>query len=360
MVFFTEVIQTVLREAIFIDIVQKANISSECNILSTGGLAINVPEGSGVTEAAVASLVIILLPVGLMLVVGTLASILICCSKTDENPVTRSPVISFFRCNWKIWRRHSRSSSAVCALQCFLLIPYLFGDNIDYIMYRYGDNLGCKGDCPETVRTIASTLSVLAAVLLNLSPHVLNYFRVRARTQWNYKHEEIEKTLHALGTVVKIEAVYNALLVAATHRSYCHPVEHILGWLLLVICVFFATISMFSKFYKTEETKNWKTIGTKVLLAFVTLLFLLSDNSQPLDCAFNCDPSTRVSNTTATEVSAPAPCCDIKGNATTRLVLIIVAFLLIAFPCASAIAYKCYKCYKRYKSKKQNRVQSFK
>ena len=166
------------------------------------------------------------------------------------DPIKRSPVTSLCRCKFKTLRRHSRSSSVVCALQCFLLVPYLLGDNIDYIMNRYGNNLGCKGDCPETVRTIASTLSVLAAVLLNLSSHALN--QVRIRSGWDYEHEEIEKKLHIFGTIVKIEAVYNTLLIGAHHQSHCYLVEHILGWMLLVACVFTGTISMIAKFYKTE------------------------------------------------------------------------------------------------------------
>ena len=158
-------------------------------------------EGLGVTEAAVASVVIIALPIILMPIAGILALTLCCWSKPDNDPIKRSPVTSLCRCKFKTLRRHSRSSSAVCALQCFLLVPYILGDNIDYIMNRYGNNLGCKGDCPETVRTIASTLSGLAAVLLNLSSHALN--QVRIRSGWDYEHEEIEKKLHIFGTIVK-------------------------------------------------------------------------------------------------------------------------------------------------------------
>lgn len=360
LILLLDILLAIIREAIFIGVTpNKHECSTYLDLKSTEVFRDALQNITGDSRAAVVSLVLILLPIAILFMIAIIVAISLaysCCKNRPKcrhkGTISRTPLLTILKCKFKQLPEHTWTSSAVCIFQCLFLIPYLYVDNIEYILHRYSAELGCDKECVDVNLTIARVLSVLAAVLLNLYPHTAKY--VGEGMKWNYEQHEIEKQLKIWASILKIEAAYSAFAIAVQYRSYCHPVEYILGWTLLVACVFAGAVAMYVEFHKSTNAtcpNILQNICTLFLLVCLMFVFLVTDNSQPLGCAYNCD-LYHSNTTTFTEnlvMVDSTHCCDIRANAVTRLVLTIVALLLLGATAIPAVMYKCY-------SNKKNKV----
>ena len=86
------------------------------------------------------------------------------------------------------------------------------------------------------------------------------------------------------------------------------------------------------------ETKEWNNDRCGLPLSISLPLYILSDNEQPLDCAWGCD--SFVDNTTTIIAADSGINCNVKANSGMRLGLMIVTGLFVVL---SGILLRCDK-----------------
>ena len=203
-------------------------------------------------------------------------------------------------------------------LQSVGALLYFYGDNINEAMETYGEDFGCKEQCLINNR-IAATISLpLAFIIIQYSPMLF---------QWEEEYQE-DMTIwyHALRlvvTITKIDVLYTTILITTQTDEFCGHIDVKLSISFTVICILLAASVLGKWCYLLAEEGGvcvFACIWMSLMGGFT--LFILGDNSQPLDCQFGCDFSA--SNQTLNELS-----CDEIGVAKLKFGLITSSGVLI-------------------------------
>lgn len=248
-----------------------------------------------------------------------------------------SPVVTLLTCR-SIYKskslKHSHASFFACLIQSIVLTLYFYGDNLGYILQRYGEAIGCDKKCIEINHTIARAILVIAALLLHIFPLLLK--QLVQKYNWKYKQEDWYKAFGIFGVIVKVESAYTTFAIIAQTSAYCSPTELTLGSIFLFVCSIVGIIAIVKKVISmhdcTRLKKDKKSIDVLFVLSaiFVSVslpLHLLGDNRQPLDCAFGCDFNT-TSLIQGVNIDVEDN-CNVIVNSAVRLALIKVTALLL-------------------------------
>lgn len=206
-------------------------------------------------------------------------------------------------------------------VQSLAAILYFYGDNINYIMQRYGDAIGCGDQCVTNNR-IASVVALgVALLILQLVPSVL-----RKIADWTDDESVWYSTLDMIAVILKIDILYTAVVTMTKTDEFCGYIDETLSITFIIICTLVGIFAMVihCRFSMKKVADQYKIVivGSCVALAFSFILFLLADNEQPIDCAFDCD--TFAANQTVNAIT-----CNKRGNDGLRLGFMLVPFIMV-------------------------------
>lgn len=236
-----------------------------------------------------------------------------------------------------LYRRHYISFIS-SFIQTLGLLFYFYGSNVTTIINNYSSELGCDTQCVLNNEIAASILLGASLFIFQVIPSMMLKLTKLLKKKGN-KQLKKKRTpdwyavMDMITRFVKINTVY-ASIVSRTQsvNDFCSTAEIAGSSSFLVICVILGMANEFVDFfYAIESNKNqknklfygWATTGV-LLTAFLSLpLYLLSDNLQPLDCAFACD--TYLSNSTLDD-----SLCNQGANSATRLGFNAVSLIIVA------------------------------
>ncbi len=239
--------------------------------------------------------------------------------------------------------RHHYTSFVETAIQLVGGLLYFYGDNMTYILRRYGPELGCDSEC-VTNNSIASSFALgTALIIFQVIPHILLKFRKIIKGKpIKIKYPSWVSAIDMITIIIKMDALFSAVVVMVESSEFCSRSDIGTSVSFIVVCTIvgiFAQAIYWLYALRSNKDKS-KVFIVMVTIAFITMMFcfpmyVLADNHQPLDCAFGCDFSA--SNTTIDFNTN----CDIVGNAILRFFFVTVTFILIAI--LSPIFFICQK-----------------
>jgi len=160
-----------------------------------------------------------------------------------------------------------------------------------------------------------------------------------------YKASERYNPLEIFSIILLTQFIYSSTAPVFRGNGYCNTSEQAWGWILLSVTTAIAFIVVVITFHfgsnsngvqqESQENCKWykKQCKKKCLLLLLTLpsvfLLLLSNNLQPLDCAFHCDFIPAINSSESQAKITPEPGCEVRNNAITRLSMIVVLILLL-------------------------------
>lgn len=240
------------------------------------------------------------------------------------------------------WKKPQIVHTVVQAIGAFL---YYYGENINELLETYGEALGCSEQCLLNNR-IAATITLGGAFIsLQFLPQVLSI----AIPEEDHGKTIQYRALNMIVTIIKIDLLYTAIAIMTQTDVFCGHIDQSLSISFTVICVLLGLLLLTTKCYQLIKFINrldkhcWRhkrvtKKGVQIILGTSTAclilgfaLFILADNSQPLDCAFNCDFTT--TNETLNNFG-----CDENGVAVAKLVLAVTASVFI-FPSVLLLIY---------------------
>ena len=235
---------------------------------------------------------------------------------------------------------------------------FFYGNNINILINSWGVEIGCGPVCVENIRLTASFSLGVSLIIFNFVPPILIRFLKVLKVKHRLKKEEktIPNWILALDMVtmfVKIDTLYSAIVGIIQSPEFCSTRDIAFSSIFLAVCLIVgisAELIYYSHALTTNE-KSEKTYVALVSLGMVVMviclpLYLLADNSQPLDCAFGCD--TVAANTTINDIT-----CDQVANSSVRLGFTVATFLPLA-PIAFIYFMKNRKVLKALKEHQQN------
>ena len=202
---------------------------------------------------------------------------------------------------------------------------YFYGDNITYIVTRYGEELGCGPGCVERNRIAAVVTLGLSLLAFQVLPPAIK--KLSEMLEYDYEETGWNSAMDMIIVIIKIDAIYTAVAVMAQSDEFCSTSDVSLGSSFVVICFFAGLFAMVVNcIYSCVKLKEINKTITLVffLLLFCFPMYLLADNQQPIDCAFGCD--TFAANTTLNDIS-----CDMMGNAILRIGFMVVSLAILLF-----------------------------
>lgn len=214
------------------------------------------------------------------------------------------------------------ASFAAWLLQLLAVVLYFYGDNIDYILQRYGDELHCGETCQERNWIAAKLFLGTALTTLYIIP--LLYKDTVKLPGSTYKCGWWHYALSMVTILVKVDMIYSALVPMPPSSSNCDSMVVTLSSSFFVIlsiigCAGIVINCRYTKYaINTNDKKKDRKCDISLFIVGILLflclpLYLLSDNQQPIDCIFGCD--SFAFNTTMTNG------CDMKTNSVLRLSL---------------------------------------
>jgi flagellar biosynthesis protein FliQ len=217
----------------------------------------------------------------------------------------------------------------IALVQSFAAGLYFYGDNINYIMQRYSDALGCGDQCVTNNR-IAAVISLgIALIMFQLFPLALSKFY--HIVEWEDKRSTWYSSLDMITVYVKVDIVYTAIAVMTQTDAFCSHTDLTLSASFIIICILVGlAIMIIDCLYSIKETSGGNDptankvclIGACVPLAFGFILYMLADNEQPMDCGLNCD--TFAANQTMNDLD-----CDARTNSGLRLGFMLVTLIIV-------------------------------
>ena len=165
----------------------------------------------------------------------------------------------------------------------------------------------------------------------------------------NYNQKDTPSTYYALGlfaSLVKMDVFFTFSSTELRNTEYCSSRTVILSWTLATLLTLIGIgiiikggIGVVKKATKKGNIKDtgimWcSMILIVLLLSFSLPLYIVTDNEQPLDCAFGCDNHAK--NTTLSALR-----CKMKANGITRLSLMLLTLVLLSTSLSLMMCHWC-------------------
>ncbi len=167
-------------------------------------------------------------------------------------------------------------------------ILYYYGDNVSKVV-DLGDTLGCSADCQRVLR-----ISGVAALFLFLLMNIL-IGRISKSKESKLNSKWWAPVADMIVELLPLYILYTAFLRIArsnmifTSTTFCSAVDGVFWWVVFAIIFIYTALSIrysFKKFNKKENSsKGYKhfVCGSGILVFFGFLVYLVVDNSLPLD-----------------------------------------------------------------------------
>ena len=214
-------------------------------------------------------------------------------------------------------------------MQLVTVVLYFYGDNIGFILERYGETLGCGDMCIENNRIASVVLLGSAMVVWHIIPPLLKDIAVMVKDEYNYKHGGWYYALDMLALLIRVDTTFTVIAIMSQTTAYCSLSDRTLGWsffvILTVIGIAGLIISSIYTAYKIDNESTIKSLPAMsatliivvILLGISLPLYILADNQQPLDCVWGCDSYS--DNATAIVAANSGINCNMKANSGLRL-----------------------------------------
>ena len=225
-------------------------------------------------------------------------------------------------------------------LQTLGAVSYFYGDNINPIMQRYGEELDCDDSCINNNRIAAVMALGLSLIIFYLFPQVTN--KISIMISWENVGTGWYSAIDMIGIILKLDIVFTIVEIMTQTDEFCSTNDVGLSSPFIVICFFAGVFAMIIygvySCVKLDNSDKCKCITFAFfLLVFCLPMYLLADNQQPLDCAFGCD--TFAANMTENEIN-----CEMYGNSGLRIGFTTLSFLIVIFtPLAFGCCHICHE-----------------
>ena len=217
----------------------------------------------------------------------------------------------------------------VLLVEIFGAVLYFYGDNVGFIFDRYGSVLGCGPQCIENNRIAAIIALGFALMFYQLFPmcirKIADYNQIEHTSTGWYSASDM------MTTILKIDAVFTVVAIMAQTNDFCSRTDVSISVAFFIICLVVGISLMFVycsvsalELSNNNNTEAWCWIAplTFIMLVISFPMYVLADNLQPLDCAWECD--SFASNDTLNDLM-----CNNVGNSALRLGFTLVAFLTV-------------------------------
>lgn len=260
-------------------------------------------------------------------------------------------VISAINLTHRCWKSEEYGwvKIALVIVEICAAVFYFYGENVGFIYTQYGEALGCDEECMEDNRLLEILAIGIALLFYQILPSCVrkigDYKNLREQNYGWYSAADM------LAVILKTDALFTVVVSAATQTTdFCSSrtdVQTSVAFFAISILVGVLAMTVFCiittlQFKQNPNSKDWHWIVpfTYLILVVCFPLFVLSDNPQPLDCAWGCDSFIR--NVTLNNERN----CNIASNAAMRLGFSVVAFLsivsvlLLLYGCRHNTAFK--------------------
>ena len=285
-----------------------------------------------------------------------------------------------FRRKERFLRKHSKSefltNLLANALTAVSGLMYLVGNHMSLIFQYHYEWYQCDDTCRDLGTEIASTFLITAILLFRLIPTFVNKVKIlsdhamgRHRTSARKKPDisswsPWRTTAQALGFTLELDAWFTAVSdLPLQSQEYCPKYSIDLAWGTFVIgMIVWATLLIvilipgIINLYQEEIKETLRIIQFCLVclnflaLWIVTAVFLLTDNIQPLGCAFGCHTEDLRNQTISNfQVGTNDIICHYDALHSTRLVVLLL--VLIYYTAASiALVFHSWRKYHAYKN----------
>ena len=113
---------------------------------------------------------------------------------------------------------------------------YNYGENINFILERYGGDLGYGDVCVENNRIAAVITLGLSLILFHITPGVLR--KIAKMNDWKNPETGWKSALDMLVIIVKIDTVFTVVAIMAQTDEFCSLKDVVLSSLFVVISFF--------------------------------------------------------------------------------------------------------------------------
>lgn len=208
------------------------------------------------------------------------------------------------------------------------LLFYYYGDNISYILDQYGEELGCGDLCQENSRVVALFSLGLALICYHILPAIIR--KLAAEYE-----EEKRPLLDSMVVIPKMDAVFTAVLILAKTNVQCSTHDLIVYIGFFGTCIVIGWVTMVSHFMHSHNGCCGAIILSLLMINFP--LYMLSDNTQPLNCIMiGMEVNTAAENiTNHTQIVTTSLNGHLRIGFTSTTIFII-SFVAIPFLCKSS------------------------
>lgn len=225
-------------------------------------------------------------------------------------------LILLFLIGSMIYHKKQKHKDAVAVVETFGALFYIYGDNIGYILDRYGETF--HSGYVEFNRTAAIITLGISLLLFQLLPAWIESFAKytrRTETKLNF----ISYLFLMLTIIPKTDGLFTVVEEKARTGNFCSTPD------IYVTAGFYGACVVVSSFIiitycilAYREAKKY-AILTAFLCWLCLPLYMLADNLQPLDCALGC-------NTMAPNATRNDRC---HKSSISRLTLIVLTLIFL-------------------------------
>ena len=176
---------------------------------------------------------------------------------------------------------------------------YFYGDNITHLLRAYGDELKCDTVCQKN-NSIAATISLgFALIIFQIVPLILHKLYELIDKKGGKKKSSWFYAVDMIGMIVKIDTLYSAVVGMAKSPELCSKSDIGVSVAFFVICVVTGIVEeimycVYALALKGKVENSLRVFRIPTMVAFILViicfpLYILADNNQPLDCAFECE-----------------------------------------------------------------------
>lgn len=114
----------------------------------------------------------------------------------------------------------------VTLIQSVAAFLYFYGDNIDQVIQRYGEDLGCDDQCEKNNR-IAAVISLgVALILLHHLPPIAHNLDYLLKWEDTTMTSEWLLSLDMINIIIKVDAFYTVVVMTAeTGNGFCGRIQ---------------------------------------------------------------------------------------------------------------------------------------
>ena len=211
---------------------------------------------------------------------------------------------------------------ALC-VYCFGSILYYYGDNISDLLGSFGSQLGCSTSCMLHYRIAGTIASGSAVLIFKKYPG----FEIQFNELVGFTHSA--KVWFSAAEMITLfiifDALYNTVVAAASEVGQSCNFEDLAVDISFIVILMISgpiivTVNLLYAIKKMGNRKRFFIFVTYFVVLISLPLYLLANNSQPLDCAFGCHSFGR-------NETLDAFMCDEVGVTVFRLVLSVLLFI---------------------------------